>query len=119
VASRQAAAYGCADLSYRFGMIIVPGRPKKLDKLMVSLVIDKRSIASERILPVLFIGILYDAPGFDEARVTLEAFRLSTGEKGKTGLSNEFISPGVYLKDLATPLRFVRISPIDQISKLT
>jgi hypothetical protein len=80
VASRQAAAYGCADLSYRFGMIIVPGRPKKLDKLMVSLVIDKRSIASERILPVLFIGILYDAPGFDEARVTLEfAWRLPQG----------------------------------------
>jgi hypothetical protein len=108
-----------ADLSYKEGTVVSPGQQKKLEKMDVEMTISERGIKEARLLPALFISILYDAPGFDEPRISTEVFLLHTGEPGKIGLTTESFPPGVWFKDLTVPLEFVRLTPASSLSKAT
>jgi hypothetical protein len=99
--------------SYLPGMIIGPDQEKTLQKLTVSMNPAEKPYEPGTLLPVLFICVLYDAAGFDSPRVMLNAYRLNgTAPDGRAGLTTEFSSLQVYIKDL--PLRSIRVTPIDR-----
>ena len=102
------------------GMVIAPEQQKTLEKLTVQMPIPERAAKGEgQMLPILFVYMVYDAPEFSEPRLTMNAFELHTGDAGKSGLTTEFFSPGVWLKDLAKPLEFIRITPSGDVDRLT
>ena len=96
-----------ADAENLQGINVWPGHPVKKENVQVSVAMDNPGNAGGA-RPILFICILYDSPGFDDPRVTLEAFRMHPGTADNFGFTTEFIGSGVRLKDIAEPLRWVR-----------
>jgi hypothetical protein len=107
-----------SDHFQRYGMILVPGQQKVIKKVSVGMGVGKESIKEQGLLATLFICLVYDAPGFDEPRVTMNVFRLHSGNIDNTGLTTEFLVPQIWFYDLVAPLKFVRLTRIDQLEKV-
>jgi hypothetical protein len=105
------------DSSQKYGSIIAPQQEKTFEKLTVGMSISKEATKEQALFPTLFICVLYNATAFREPRSIVEVFRLYRGENGKTGLTTEFLNPRIWFSDLAAPLKYVRLAPIDQLER--
>jgi hypothetical protein len=48
----------------------------------------------------------------------MAAFRLHRGDRNNYGITAEFLCPQKWLKDMVTPLAFLRLTSIDQLEKI-